>query len=246
MGRRRRITWSDRYLKYFSGDDRRKCWIGGPTPPGSAGRRRKVSAAYERLIPMTTIVWFRQDLRTRDNPALAAAAARGVVIPTFILEDESPGSPRQSGAAGRWWVHHSLAAFRKNLGHLALFRGSQICCPTSSRCMAVSAVYWNRRASDDAVILTAPACLKRLGREMRMLVDGSDDQRTADPACWRPRGARPATLASLTHLRRRVGAFIGGFEAGLANRRLRGLQPSRAGLNMLIGAAGPDITARAR
>jgi capsid protein len=53
-------------------------------------------------------------------------------------------------------------------------------------------------------------------------------------------------LASLTHLRRRVGAFIGGFEAGLANRRLRGFQPSRAHLNTLIAAAGPDITARAR
>jgi capsid protein len=53
-------------------------------------------------------------------------------------------------------------------------------------------------------------------------------------------------LASLTHLRRRVGAFIGGFEAGLANRRLKGFQPSRAHLNTLIAAAGPDITARAR
>jgi capsid protein len=53
-------------------------------------------------------------------------------------------------------------------------------------------------------------------------------------------------LASLNHLRRRVGAFIGGFEAGLANRRLKGFQPSRAHLNTLIAAAGPDITARAR
>jgi capsid protein len=53
-------------------------------------------------------------------------------------------------------------------------------------------------------------------------------------------------LASLTQLRRRVGAFIGGFEAGLANRRLKGFQPSRAHLNTLIAAAGPDITARAR
>src|SRR5512147_2000281 len=52
--------------------------------------------------------------------------------------------------------------------------------------------------------------------------------------------------ASLTHLRRRVGAFIGGFEAGLANRRLKGFQPSRAHLNTLIAAAGSDITARAR
>ena len=53
-------------------------------------------------------------------------------------------------------------------------------------------------------------------------------------------------IASLTHLWRRVGAFIGGFEAGLANRRLKGFQPSRAHLNTLIAAAGPDITVRAR
>ena len=53
-------------------------------------------------------------------------------------------------------------------------------------------------------------------------------------------------LASLQSFRRRVGAFIGGFEAGLANRRLKGFQPSRAHLNTLIAAAGPDITARAR
>jgi lambda family phage portal protein len=53
-------------------------------------------------------------------------------------------------------------------------------------------------------------------------------------------------LASLKHFRRRVGAFIGGFEAGLANRRLKGFQPSRAHLNTLVAAAGSDMTARAR
>ncbi len=53
-------------------------------------------------------------------------------------------------------------------------------------------------------------------------------------------------LASLQSFRRHVGAFIGGFEAGLANRRLKGFQPSRAHLNTLIATAGPDITARAR
>lgn len=47
-------------------------------------------------------------------------------------------------------------------------------------------------------------------------------------------------------IRRRLGAFIGGFEAGLGNRRLKGFQPSRAHVNPLIAAAGPDITARAR
>jgi capsid protein len=53
-------------------------------------------------------------------------------------------------------------------------------------------------------------------------------------------------LASLKTFRRRIGAFIGGFEAGLANRRLIGVQPSRTHINALIAAAGPDITTRAR
>ena len=52
-------------------------------------------------------------------------------------------------------------------------------------------------------------------------------------------------LAAVRQFRRRVGAFIGGFEAGLANGRLKGFVPSRAHLNTLIAAAGPDITARA-
>ncbi|WP_258608986.1 hypothetical protein [Mesorhizobium sp. AR10] len=53
-------------------------------------------------------------------------------------------------------------------------------------------------------------------------------------------------LAALQRLRWRVGALVGGFEAGYANRRLRGFQPSRAHLNTLIAAAGSDITAWAR
>ncbi len=53
-------------------------------------------------------------------------------------------------------------------------------------------------------------------------------------------------LASLTRWRRRVGALVGGFEAGQSGRRLRHFQPSRAHLNTLVAAAGADITARAR
>jgi lambda family phage portal protein len=53
-------------------------------------------------------------------------------------------------------------------------------------------------------------------------------------------------LGTLSRWRRRVGALLGGFEAGEASRRLRHFQPSRAHLNTLIAAAGPDITARAR
>ena len=53
-------------------------------------------------------------------------------------------------------------------------------------------------------------------------------------------------LATISRWRRRVGALIGGFEAGQSGRRLKHFQPSRAHLNTLIAAAGADITARAR
>jgi lambda family phage portal protein len=53
-------------------------------------------------------------------------------------------------------------------------------------------------------------------------------------------------FGGLTRWRRRVGALIGGFEAGQTGRRLKHFQPSRAHLNTLIAAAGSDITARAR
>jgi len=58
--------------------------------------------------------------------------------------------------------------------------------------------------------------------------------------------SRQPSSGMLSRWRRQVGALIGGFEAGLANRRLKGFQPSRAHLNTLIAASGADITARAR
>ena len=65
------------------------------------------------------IVWFRNDLRLRDNPALAAAAAsRQPVIPVYIF-DEHPGAARPPGGAARWWLHHSLLALAASLGRPA-------------------------------------------------------------------------------------------------------------------------------
>jgi deoxyribodipyrimidine photo-lyase len=55
------------------------------------------------------IMWFRQDLRVTDHPALTAAADAGPVIPLYILDDETPGNWRWGGAS-RWWLHHSLAS----------------------------------------------------------------------------------------------------------------------------------------
>jgi deoxyribodipyrimidine photo-lyase len=63
---------------------------------------------------MTTLLWLRQDLRLLDNPALYAAAARGAVLPVYILDDESAGEWKLGGAS-RWWLHHSLASLKASL-----------------------------------------------------------------------------------------------------------------------------------
>ncbi len=95
------------------------------------------------------IVWFRQDLRLTDNPALTAAVDRGgPIIPLYILDDETPGDWRPGGA-GRWWLHHSLARLGDTLATLGaplnLRRGvarevlSRVAAETGA-----AAVYWNR------------------------------------------------------------------------------------------------------
>ena len=69
-----------------------------------------------------TILWFRQDLRLADNPALHAAAA-GPFLPVHVLEDGAAAP----GSAARWWLHHSLAALAAALAArgapLLLLRG---------------------------------------------------------------------------------------------------------------------------
>ncbi len=73
---------------------------------------------------MKTIMWFRQDLRLNDNPALIEAAKSGKVIPIYILDDINASSQKM-GSASRVWLHHSLINLNKSLnGNLIFFKGA--------------------------------------------------------------------------------------------------------------------------
>jgi len=70
-----------------------------------------------------SIVWFRQDLRLHDNPALTHALQKGAVLPIYILDDDNSG-PWAMGAASRVWLHQALQDLNRQLdGQLRVYKG---------------------------------------------------------------------------------------------------------------------------
>lgn len=97
-----------------------------------------------------SLVWFRDDLRLADNPALRAAADRDEpVIGVYVLDEASPGV-RPLGGAARWWLHHSLSELDERLREkgsvLVLRRGAASdVLPALVGETGAGAVFWNRR-----------------------------------------------------------------------------------------------------
>ena len=91
----------------------------------------------------TVIMWFRQDLRLSDNPALLKAIQQGRVLPVFIL-DQNCHWPL--GEASRWWLHHSLSALNESLlGNLWVLQGDAAkLLPQFANEQGASHVFWNR------------------------------------------------------------------------------------------------------
>lgn len=104
----------------------------------------------------TTLVWFRQDLRLADNPALLAAVREGrCVVPVFIWSPDEEGS-WQPGAASRWWLNQSLtqldASLRERGSRLIVRRGPAL--ETLQKLIeetGSAGVYWNRRYEPAAI-----------------------------------------------------------------------------------------------
>ncbi|MFH5879687.1 cryptochrome/photolyase family protein [Arthrobacter sp. NA-172] len=117
-----------------------------------------------------SLVWFRDDLRVTDNPALRAAVDDGAAVALYVLDDESQGI-RPLGGASRWWLHHSLLALRDELAALGvplvLRRGpASAIISEIATAVDLGALYWNRRYG--AAERTLDAGIKAWARESGM------------------------------------------------------------------------------
>lgn len=95
------------------------------------------------------LVWFRRDLRLRDNPALQAALEAGhALVPVYVHAPDEEGAWRP-GAASRAWLHRSLDALdadlRRRGSRLIRLRGPSLAALSGlARGVGAQAVFWNR------------------------------------------------------------------------------------------------------
>ncbi|MFN4185427.1 MAG: cryptochrome/photolyase family protein [Hyphomonas sp.] len=96
------------------------------------------------------ILWFRDDLRLTDNPALDMAVRSGRSLICVYLREEGTGAPRAMGGASQWWLDKSLRSLRASLeeigGALILRTGpAETIIPALAEETGADAVFWNRR-----------------------------------------------------------------------------------------------------
>lgn len=95
--------------------------------------------------PQKAIMWFRQDLRLHDNPALLKALEADLLFPIYIIDDENAGK-WQIGSASKVWLHHALEDLNKHLkGQLSIFKGkADDIIASLVKEQGIDAVFWNR------------------------------------------------------------------------------------------------------
>lgn len=120
------------------------------------------------------IVWYRDDLRLSDQPALSAAVATGAPILCVYIFDEQSDGMRPLGGASRWWLHQSLKALGASLaelgGRLDILRGPGAETLASlAKAGRASHVFWTRRYEHAEVEVDrqAKARLLEAGVEVR-------------------------------------------------------------------------------
>jgi deoxyribodipyrimidine photo-lyase len=104
------------------------------------------------------IVWFRQDLRLGDNPALSFAAQSGKPLILVYINDESSYGRWPPGEAAQWWLHNSLNSLNEKLlqkdSRLILRSGKSTDVLTSlARTSGADLIVWNRRYEPPQMML---------------------------------------------------------------------------------------------
>lgn len=127
------------------------------------------------------IVWFRDDLRLSDHPALHAASGTGApVICLYIFDEQSSAlrarNARPLGGAARWWLAQSLRALQNSLrllgSPLLLRKGPAAKIITDvARETGAATVFWNEiaHAPSQAVADQVAAALEETGVAARSL-----------------------------------------------------------------------------
>jgi deoxyribodipyrimidine photo-lyase len=111
-------------------------------------------AGYGDCMPSpphdSALVWFRDDLRVSDHPALNHARDCAKHVTALYVLDELGESGRPPGAAAQWWLSRSLQELSKKLDdkhiRLVLKKGkASAIVPDVARQLGASLVCWNRR-----------------------------------------------------------------------------------------------------
>lgn len=91
------------------------------------------------------LMWFRQDLRLSDNPALIKAVESGAVLPVYIADTSRP-EQAQLGEAASWWLHHSLKSLSQQMENsLLVVKGDPAALlPKLAEQYGCSHISWNR------------------------------------------------------------------------------------------------------
>ncbi|MDI4665714.1 DNA photolyase family protein [Xanthobacter autotrophicus] len=121
-----------------------------------------------------SLLWFRDDLRLSDNPALAALAeARAPIAALYVLDEDSPGL-RPLGGAARWWLAQSLRALSAELKRkgvpLILRRGpANRMVPEVAAALGAATVAFNDRAGAPEARVDHAVAARLLSEDRRVL-----------------------------------------------------------------------------
>jgi len=91
------------------------------------------------------ILWFRKDLRVKDNLALDAAAKEATVFPIYINDDDN-NDRRPMGSASKVWLYNSLKSLNISLeNNLNYFKGNAFnIIKNLIKNKNIVGVFWNR------------------------------------------------------------------------------------------------------